>query len=199
MFDKVQDRRKYFRIPMVNLIYVSQKINDIVPFTILELSADGANIAKIELSRETTTENLQLCIYTEESKVCTHVPLNLKGQISLKFPLIEEPKSEMHVPMVRMIRMQLGSAEPLPTMLVDLSASGARIMSQCPLLANEKIILRIPLFDEEMVEISGNVIWTRKMELMKEYNFGVEYMLGIKFSEPSDKIKEFILKHTGRC
>jgi c-di-GMP-binding flagellar brake protein YcgR len=108
-------------------------------------------------------------------------------------------RKHARIPMVSVIQIRLGAnGDPMPSMLVDLSAGGARIMSQFLITVGDELYLRIPLSEDNFIEIVGDVVWTKEMELMKEYNFGIEYMGGIQFREISDDIRHFIKKHLGK-
>ncbi len=109
-----------------------------------------------------------------------------------------ERRRHARIPMVSVIGIRLGDGNPMGAMLVDLSAGGARIMCQFPLNIGEEVTLRIPLFEEKVVDAAGDVVWSKEMEAMKEYNFGVEYMGGIQFKQVNQEIKDFVRRHTGK-
>jgi len=83
-------------------------------------------------------------------------------------------------------------------MMVDLSAGGARILSQFPISVGDEIFMSIPLLEDIVEEIWSDVVWIREMELMKEFNFGVEYMAGVKFRQVNEKIRDFIKSFVGK-
>jgi c-di-GMP-binding flagellar brake protein YcgR len=109
-----------------------------------------------------------------------------------------ERRRHVRIPMVSVIEVRLGDGNPLAAMLVDLSAGGARIMCQFPLNIGEEVVLKIPLFEERLLELAGDVVWSKEMEAMKEYNFGVEYMGGVAFKQASEEIREFARRHTNK-
>jgi c-di-GMP-binding flagellar brake protein YcgR len=98
----------------------------------------------------------------------------------------------IRIPMVNVIKVRLNDSEPLPALLVDLSAGGSRIMCQFPLITGDEVGLTIPLFGEKSVDVQGDVVWTKETEMMRDYNFGVEYMAGIQFREIDKNIHEFV-------
>ena len=104
----------------------------------------------------------------------------------------KERRQHVRIPMVSVIQARHGdSGEMSPCMLVDVSASGVRLLSHFPLYTGDRLSLFIPLEEGEIVEAAGEIMWTKEMDLMKEYHFGVEYMAGMKF----DKVNETIKKH----
>lgn len=110
-----------------------------------------------------------------------------------------ERRRHVRIPMVSVIQIRLGGGQSaLAAMLVDLSAGGARIMCQFPLNIGEEVTLKIPLMEEKVLELKGDVVWSKEMEAMKEYNFGVEYMGGVSFKQVSQEIDEFVKRHTGK-
>ena len=109
-----------------------------------------------------------------------------------------ERRRHARIPMVSVIEIRLGNGNPMGAMLVDLSAGGVRIMCQFPLSIGEEVVLKIPLFEGKFVEASGEVVWSKEMEAMKEYNFGVEYMGGVQFKQINQEVKEFVRRHTGK-
>ncbi len=110
-----------------------------------------------------------------------------------------ERRRHTRIPMVCVIQARIGeSAESDPCMLVDVSAGGARILSQFPISAGDEIILTIPLSEDEIIDVPGCIMWTREMGLMKEYHFGVEYMAGVKFFEINEMIKKHIQIFMGK-
>ena len=110
-----------------------------------------------------------------------------------------ERRRHARIPMVCVIQARTGeTAEADPCMLVDVSAGGARILSQFSVTAGDDIILTIPLSEEEIIDVSGCIMWTREMGLMKEYHFGVEYMAGVKFFETNEMIKKHIQIFMGK-
>lgn len=111
----------------------------------------------------------------------------------------KERRRHVRIPMVCVIQARTDdSAEAVPCMLVDISAGGARILSQFPITAGDDITLTVPLSEDEIVDVPGSVMWTREMGLMKEYHFGVEYMAGVKFFEISEPIKKHIQIFMGK-
>ena len=111
----------------------------------------------------------------------------------------KERRRHARIPMVCVIQARTGEAvETDPCMLVDVSAGGARILSQFPIAAGDEIVLTVPLSEEEIIDVPGSVMWIREMGLMKEYHFGVEYMAGVKFFETNETIKKHIQIFLGK-
>lgn len=111
----------------------------------------------------------------------------------------KERRRHARIPMVCVIQARTSEAgEAEPCMLVDVSAGGARILSQFPISAGDEMILTIPLSEEEIIDVSGCIMWIREMGLMKEYHFGVEYMAGVKFFEINEMIKKHIQIFMGK-
>jgi len=109
---------------------------------------------------------------------------------------IKERRRHVRIPMVNVIRIRIDENEDFyPCMLVDLSARGARILSQFRITIGDELDLLIPLsIGEEIQNVKGKIVWTQEMDLMKEYNFGVEYMAGVEFEYVNEKIRDFIEK-----
>jgi c-di-GMP-binding flagellar brake protein YcgR len=107
-------------------------------------------------------------------------------------------RKHIRIPMVNVIKIRLNGTDPLPALLVDLSVGGARVMCQFPLAVSDEVGLTIPLFGEKSVDIYGEIVWIKETEMMKDYNFGVEYMAGIQFNESSKDIQEFVEWFTNR-
>lgn len=113
---------------------------------------------------------------------------------------IKERRRHVRIPMVNVMRVRLDEdSDFYPCMLVDLSARGARILSQFRITIGDEMELLIPLSTEEEVQnIKGKIVWTQEMDLMKEYNFGVEYMGGVEFNYVNENIRDFIEKFIGK-
>jgi c-di-GMP-binding flagellar brake protein YcgR len=109
-----------------------------------------------------------------------------------------ERRRHIRIPMVSVVQIRIGGRSLVPGLLVDLSAGGARVMSQFPISIGEEIFLRIPLFEEKTIEVIGEVVWSKELEAMKEYNFGVEYMGGIQFKQANQEIGSFIQRHVSK-
>lgn len=109
-----------------------------------------------------------------------------------------ERRRHVRIPMVSVVQLRVGGGSLVPGLLVDLSGGGARIMSQFPLSIGEEIFLRIPLFEEKTIEVVGDVVWSKELEAMKEYNFGVEYMGGVQFKQSNQEISGFIQRHVSK-
>lgn len=106
-------------------------------------------------------------------------------------------RKHVRIPMICVVQAIIEDSDSaVPVMLVDLSAGGARILSQFPLSVGNTIDMIIPLAEEVSVGVKGDVVWVKEMEMMKEYRFGVEYMAGIQFHVVNEKIGEFIKSYT---
>ncbi|MCE1246451.1 MAG: PilZ domain-containing protein [Firmicutes bacterium] len=109
----------------------------------------------------------------------------------------KDRRKHVRIPMVCVIQIGIeGEGEMQHCMLVDLSAGGARILSQFPIGVGDTLELIIPLSETDSVYTKGNLVWVKEMELMKEYRFGVEYMAGVQFGEPNQQIAEHIKNFT---
>jgi len=108
-----------------------------------------------------------------------------------------ERRRHVRIPMVTVTEISIDGGQPLGAMIVDLSARGARVMCQFSLNVGEEVLLKVPILEELAVELEGEVVWSKEMEAMKEYNFGVEYMGGIQFKKINKEIKKFVGRHTG--
>ena len=69
----------------------------------------------------------------------------------------------------------------------DLSCAGVSLVSPYPVASNQKLKLRIYLFEDDSVEVEGNPVW---VEETKE-----GHLLGITFTNTSSEIQEKILKY----
>jgi c-di-GMP-binding flagellar brake protein YcgR len=107
-------------------------------------------------------------------------------------------RKHVRIPMVNIIQIKLNESDPLPSLLVDLSAGGCRIMCQFPLSVGDRVSLTIPLFGEKTVDVEGGIVWTKETEMMRDYNFGVEYMAGIQFKEVNEEIQKFVAWFTNK-
>lgn len=92
------------------------------------------------------------------------------------------------IPMVSFIRVKVEDESFRPAMLVDLSPGGARVLSQFEIPRESSVKLEFSLASGENIEVEGEVAWARRMDLMREHNFGIEHMSGIKFNEINDTI-----------
>ncbi|MCD4783750.1 MAG: PilZ domain-containing protein [Candidatus Eremiobacteraeota bacterium] len=112
---------------------------------------------------------------------------------------IKNRRRHVRIPMINIIRVRSDQdSDFYPCMLVDLSARGARILSQFRITIGDEMELLIPLSPgEEIQSVKGKIVWTQEMDLMKEYNFGVEYMGGVEFDCVNEKIREFIENFVG--
>jgi len=191
-----QDRRKYLRIPLPNVVHLSLKESRGI-IVLAELYVEKNEVLRVELDRISTPPVLKMKMLVGDEVFERTISLVNEKVISYKIPMLREPSTDISLPMVNMIHLSVGNWEPLPAMLVDISSGGARIMSQFPLFKHDEVLLKIPLPDEEDIELKGKVIWSRQMKLMKEYHFGVEYMVGIKFVEASKVIQGYIRRHMG--
>lgn len=97
------------------------------------------------------------------------------------------------IPMVSIVHIWTeSSGQSLPCMLVDLSAGGARVLSQNKLTTGETVKIDITVNENKVIEIIGLIVWVKEMDLMKEYNFGVEYMGGIQFTSADEEINKYV-------
>lgn len=102
-------------------------------------------------------------------------------------------RKHKRIPIVTLIQTrQKGADESCPVMLVDLSAGGARILSQFPIDAGDRLELTIPLYEMGTVTCPGKVVWALEMNQMKSFKFGVEYMAGVQFEQESTQISRFV-------
>jgi c-di-GMP-binding flagellar brake protein YcgR len=109
----------------------------------------------------------------------------------------KDRRKYVRIPMVCVIQIAVAGEEDMQhCMLVDLSAGGARILSQYPISVGDSLNMVIPLSETEFIDTKGDLVWVKEMELMKEYRFGVEYMGGVQFLEPSERILEHIKNFT---
>ncbi len=198
MDDHFKDRRRFLRIPMASVVQLGLEGEDLGRMTLFELEVEGKNILSVELDRDTSPPRIEFAFNVGVENSLNRVDLDPGSNISLRVPLLEEPDDEVNMPMVSMIRVSTDNINALAAMLVDISAGGARIMCQFPLLRNHQVTLKIPLAGEGAVEVTGKIIWVRQMKLMREFNFGVEYMVGIKFDEPCCEIRDYISRHMNR-
>lgn len=104
----------------------------------------------------------------------------------------------VRIPMVSVVKAYLKTGQTHPVMIVDLSAGGARILTQFRIQKGMPISLTIPLFDENTIRTSGKVVWAKETDILKKHNFGIEFMGGIEFDQVNDKIQKFIQRFTGK-
>lgn len=198
MSDEFKDRRQFLRIPMASVVQLGLDGHNLGKLTLLELDIEEKNVLTVELDRDVSPPGIEFSLKYGNDEIKKTIAIDPGNFVSLRVPLLEEPEKDVHMPMVSMIRLTTARMDSLAAMLVDISAGGARIMCQFPLLKHDDITLKIPLPGDEAVEVTGRIVWARQMKLMKEYNFGVEYMVGIQFHDHSQKIREYIHKHMNR-
>ncbi len=69
----------------------------------------------------------------------------------------------------------------------DISAAGVSLLTQFPLTKDQKLRLRIYLFDDKIVEVEGSPIW------VKETDEG--YLAGVGFLNTTTQIQNQILQY----
>ena len=198
MNEQFKDRRKFLRIPMASLVQLGLEGEDLGRLSLFELDIESDNVLTVELDRDSSPPRIEFSLKTGKEECVRQISLDPGSYISLRVPLLEEPEEEVNMPMVSMIKLSTDNVNSLAAMLVDISSGGARIMSQFPLIRNNQVSMKIPLPGDDAVDVSGKIIWVRQMKLMREFNFGIEYMVGIEFDEPSREIKEYIHRHMNR-
>jgi hypothetical protein len=195
MSDHFKDRREFLRIPMASVVQLSLEEKNLGPLTMVELDVEDSKVLDVKLDRDSSPPQLTLDLMVDGEKISRRISLKEGSFVSMRVPLLEDPSADLNMPMVSMIHLDTGKKDSLPAMLVDVSAGGARIMCQFPLFHDDEVVLKVPLPGEEAIELTGRVVWSRQMKLMMEYNFGVEYMVGIRFNEPSSAVKSYIKRH----
>lgn len=198
MKEEFKDRREFLRIPLPNVVQVTIEDRGQDRLTLTELDIGEDKVLKVELDRSSDDPSIRFELSLKDEKIIKNLPLGSGNSLLLRVPLIMEQERDISMPIINMIRLDVGKKDALPAMLVDISAGGARIMSQFPLLRGDELALGIPLPGEDTIEKRGRVVWVRQMQLMREYNFGVEYMVGIKFESPSKVIEDYIHRHMGK-
>ncbi|MFP4497262.1 MAG: PilZ domain-containing protein [Vulcanimicrobiota bacterium] len=108
----------------------------------------------------------------------------------------QERRKYARIPLVSVVKLRFDQEQPEPALLVDISAGGAKIMSQRPLSVGEEVEMSLSLYENKTIFVDGKIVWTRDMDLMKEYKFGVEYMGGIQFNKENREIDDYVKKYS---
>lgn len=69
----------------------------------------------------------------------------------------------------------------------DLSCAGAALVSKFPVSKEQKLKLRIYLFDDKSIEVEGHPVWVKETE--------EGYLAGINFSNTTVEIQDQILQY----
>ena len=69
----------------------------------------------------------------------------------------------------------------------DLSCTGIALVSQFPLTKEQKLKLRIYLFDDKSIEVEGHPVWVKETE--------EGYLAGVNFSNTTVEIQDQILQY----
>lgn len=93
---------------------------------------------------------------------------------------------------VKPAQAEFEGSEPIQVLVVDISAGGARIMSQFPISVGEVFTLFMELDDISLDNTQCEIVWTRNLELMESSNFGTEYMGGVKFDRINEELDDFV-------
>lgn len=104
-----------------------------------------------------------------------------------------ERRRFIRVPQLSIVHItRQGILESLPGLMVDIGFGGMRFLSQMPLIVGEKISVLLELEEGSKTRIEGKIVWKKQMEILRQYNFGIEYVHGLQFMELPDKIRALI-------
>jgi tetratricopeptide (TPR) repeat protein len=124
------------------------------------------------------------------------VQVKIAAEIKAKNEIkaIANRRQHFRTPFVSIVEILLNDKEEIIALLVDLSAGGGRIMTgeNIPLSFGDEIRMIINLPNRLEVSVHGDIVWSKKIDGYKRYNFGFKHIGGIQFREPNPEISKFV-------
>ncbi|MDQ7825740.1 MAG: PilZ domain-containing protein [Candidatus Eremiobacteraeota bacterium] len=98
-------------------------------------------------------------------------------------------------PMLSLAFLELdGKESVIPGIVVDVSLGGMKILTQMPVECDGDLAIVIEYEGKKRLSIPGRLMWQQKMEVLRQFSFGIEHINGVEFKLPPEEIREIVFE-----
>lgn len=83
-------------------------------------------------------------------------------------------------------------AEKSPGLILDISLGGARLLSGRQIPEETRIRLNVEMEGSDAIHLDGKVVWTNRVEALKKFQHGIEFLHAVQFGDYSSEIKRML-------
>lgn len=77
-------------------------------------------------------------------------------------------------------------------LIVDISMGGVRVLSARQVPDGAMLHLNVELEEHSVLKLKGKVVWGNRVEALKKFQHGIEFIYGVEFANISSSIKSII-------
>lgn len=85
-----------------------------------------------------------------------------------------------------------GNKEIFSGLIVDISMGGVRLLSARQVPNGATLHLNVELEEQSVLKLNGKVVWGNRVEALKKFQHGVEFIYGVEFASTSSTVKSII-------